>query len=255
MAKNDSIKEIIIKSGNNFHYKVVEFLKTNGWDVLVSPYYCDNITNKSRELDIIAEKLIPVQDMGQFLGDIKIRIFVECKYIKNEVVFWFDDIDRKKAEEFFGLNAVNFGGNVPHYFINQQVAKIFSSSKTNQDNDVIFKSITQSLNGLIYYKNKNIFPKEYSAPLKKQINLPIIVCDKFDFYKVKKDDTYEEINDTFQIELNYSYLNENNKHETDYFLIDVINFRDLESFFDYLIREDIKIFINDILFKDHMKRK
>lgn len=52
----DPVKQIIENSGNGFHYKVVNFLREKGWVVLVSPYYNDNVTDKQREIDIIAEK-------------------------------------------------------------------------------------------------------------------------------------------------------------------------------------------------------
>lgn len=50
------IDDLIKNSGNNFHYKVVSYLRENGWAVSVSPYYNDNVTDKPREIDLIAEK-------------------------------------------------------------------------------------------------------------------------------------------------------------------------------------------------------
>ncbi len=41
---------------NDFQYKVIDFFQSRNWGVTISPYYVDLITQKSREIDIIAEK-------------------------------------------------------------------------------------------------------------------------------------------------------------------------------------------------------
>lgn len=35
-------------------------LRGRGWTVTVSPYYSENFTDKPREIDIIAEKAVPI---------------------------------------------------------------------------------------------------------------------------------------------------------------------------------------------------
>ena len=55
MEELDIAKEIIAKSGNNFHSKVVERFRASGWSVSISPYYLDGSTNKAREIDLVAE--------------------------------------------------------------------------------------------------------------------------------------------------------------------------------------------------------
>lgn len=52
----DKVQELIDQSGNNFHTKVATWLIDNGWHVTISPYYMDYATNKSREIDLVAEK-------------------------------------------------------------------------------------------------------------------------------------------------------------------------------------------------------
>ena len=62
MKELEKVKELIINSGNNFHCKVHNYLVGKNWAVLVSPYYNDNISEKPREIDLIAEKAFVVND-------------------------------------------------------------------------------------------------------------------------------------------------------------------------------------------------
>ena len=58
----------------------------------------DQTQNKAREIDLVAEKLWPVMDhWGQPMGDVAVRLFVECKFIPSYSVFWFADKDTEAA--------------------------------------------------------------------------------------------------------------------------------------------------------------
>lgn len=52
------LKTRIKESGNNLHLDVADFLKRKGWLVDISPYYCDEFTDRPREVDIIATRRI-----------------------------------------------------------------------------------------------------------------------------------------------------------------------------------------------------
>lgn len=99
MKKKESIKELIEKSGNNFHYEVVKFLRNKEWTVLISPYYNDNISDKPREIDIIAEKKFDIKDDFGYawIATLNVRLFIECKYISKPVALWFDKKDKEMA--------------------------------------------------------------------------------------------------------------------------------------------------------------
>lgn len=53
--------EFASKHGNRLHARVAKLLRDSGWEVLVSPYYRDNATDKTREADIIAEREFTVK--------------------------------------------------------------------------------------------------------------------------------------------------------------------------------------------------
>ena len=250
------VKDLIEKSGNNFHYQVVNFLRERDWEVLVSPYYSDNITNKPREIDIIAEKSFDVEYHHDFIGTLNVKFFIECKYINEKIVFWFDNKNKEKAIKRITTDTPlkhpkkNIFTKNHHYLDNNEVAKLFNSNSNHNrslDNEVIYKAISQSLNSMIYYKNTgSIIPEQENRAvnIKQTINYPLILCNNFSkFYKVdsEKDEGYSKINDNFQLEVNYAYLNEDRTSKNEYFLIDVINFEKFDLFLKELEEKDIVI--------------
>src|SRR5579871_6797186 len=96
----EKIKEFAFKHGNQFHARVAALLREHHWDVLVSPFYRDNATDKAREADIIAEReFIMNGPGGVYRGGAGVRLIAECKYIASPIVFWFDNKDLSRAEK------------------------------------------------------------------------------------------------------------------------------------------------------------
>lgn len=257
------IEEIIEKSGNNFHYKVVEFLRNNGWYVVVSPFYNDNFTDKPREIDIIAEKEYEIKDFGQWIGDVRVRFFIECKYITNNTVFWFDDrnmsgaLMRVLTDTPLEDPRICSTTEKHRYLEKNKVAKLFSGENNkNPDNETMYKAITQSLNSLVYYKQRpSIIPEDphRNHNVRAFLNYPIIVCNDFSRfwrYDVIKKDAPEEIKDDFQLEVQYAYFDEKKENKDEYFLIDIVNFNNLENFIKQLEEKDIAV-IQEKIHWDH----
>jgi len=236
------IKTLIEDSGILLHNKATNILRKNEWAVLVSPYYQDTITDLVRETDLVAEKQINsssdnISRHSSF--QINVQLFIECKYIKQEIIFLFDKIDKNKAVESLeketGLSILHNKSSADittDSFIhlqNDDVAKLFSTN-TNKD-DVIYKAMNQCLHAQIYYRTKGkrslMVPfNGRSESSSKVIQRPVIVCDNFEkLFKVdiKDDGTYqsEELKNHFVLETNY---------RDDYFLIDIVDINYLEKF-------------------------
>lgn len=246
------VTSIIESSGNSFHSKVTNYLRSKGWYTLVSPYYMDNAANKPREIDLVAEKAFVYEPEWGEVGTINIKLFIECKYIPKKVVFWFDEKNMTQTEKWVventSLTENNTYTNKHHYIsTNPKVAKLFASDTNKSiENDVIYKALNQSLNAMVYHRNsQTIIPKKknsYSYPILETIELPIILCNSFqNFFRVEMDsqNSYIKIQDNFQLEVNYAYMNSNNKNIDEYFLIDVIDFSNLDDFLN-LLKIDIE---------------
>ena len=94
--KDKKINTLVEESGMITHFKTTNILKKKDWSVLISPYYHDSISDSIRETDLIAEKQFNSANRHDSSVQINIQLFVECKYINREVVFWFNEIDMKR---------------------------------------------------------------------------------------------------------------------------------------------------------------
>jgi hypothetical protein len=183
-------------------------------------------------------------------------------------VLWCDKKDKNRAIRRIiqdtPLKHPNENGLIEqhHYLINTNVAKLFSSKPDKpSDVELIYKAINQSLNAMVYYKHApSILPdnQNEAGQILRMINYPIILFNNFDLiYKV--DDTtkngYSKIDGSFQLEVNYAYLDKNKNSQSEYFLIDVIEFNKLDEFLKTLEETDIKIIKQAIAWEHKVSRK
>ena len=188
--------------------------------------------------------------MGQTKGHINIKLFIECKYITQEFVFWFHDKNMNKARELVlattPLPDTHVSTEKHHYLSgNKRVAKLFASdNRKASENEPFYKALNQSLNAMVYYRDgDSIIPplhRGYRNTLS-IVNYPIIICNSFNtFYKVdiEKTDAPENIKDNFQLEVNYAYMDVNKNHRNEYFLIDVVNYEEADKFLE-ILQQDI----------------
>lgn len=267
MITNDEkeVREIIEKSGNRLHTQVVNLLRKEGWNVLVSPYYSDNFTDKPREIDIIAEKKFDVKEFAEgWLGTIDMRLLIECKYLNGKTVFWFDAKDKEKAAERVkkdtGMEYPHCDTTGLHHLDDTPVAKLFVSEKSRGDETEPWsKAINQNLNALVYYRNKTdliLSDKHYAQQPLLHVSYPLIVCNSYDnLYRTNiadEDEKIEPINKPFQLEVNYAYTNMARVGINEYFLIDVVSSKLLASFLANLEKTDVQAMHKKITFDKRM---
>ncbi len=255
MSDIEEVDSIINESGNSFHCRVTNHLKENGWHTMVSPYYMDSASNKPREIDLIAEKSWLHNDQYEDrYGTINLKLFIECKYIPQTNVFWFSDKDIISTREWLMSNTPlrerNMFTEQHHYLAtNPKVAKLFASkNRPNVENEVIYKALNQSLNAMVYLRRSgSIIPEKSNQNnnILATIEIPVILCNSFEkFYRVEMEDpsSPERIQDNFQLEVNYAYLDQNRNHRNEYFLIDIVDFNRLEGFLSHLESDKNAIF-------------
>ncbi len=241
----DKAKAIVAQSGNTFHCKVLKYLQSKGWTVLISPYYNDNISNKPREIDLIAEKAFEAKDTwGKFCGTVNVKLFIECKYISQKSVFWFHDKDKKAAEDLVTSTTPLRKDNTyteKHHYIegSDRIAKLFAEEgKKSSDNEVFYKALNQSLNAMVYYRDKGSIikvPSGRRSYILSSVSYPIIVCNSFEnLYRVEVDFDSDplKILENFQLEVNYAYMASNGSNRNEYFLIDILNFDFFDTFLE-----------------------
>lgn len=251
---NDLVQEIIDKSGNKFHSDFVALLRGMGWTVQISPFYTDSLTDKPREIDIVAEKEFDVNDYyfpQNPVGHIAVRLIIECKYIPKNTVFWFDKKDMERAEKRIrALFPFEEGLSLKHrYLKNENVAKLFSSTSDKQyENEPFFKALSQCLNAFIAFGHDEHIISQKNLNRLGTISYPLVLCKSFkNFYKVEMGQSnYKEIQDNFQFEVNYAYLDSNKRSVNEYFLIDVVNYEDFDEYIKEIENFDAKMMTEGI---------
>ena len=248
MSPEEIAKKIIESSGNSFHSRVAQWLQENEWHVLISPYYMDQSQNKAREIDLIAERTVPIEGhFGRWQGSVVIRLYIECKFITSNSVFWFTEKDKKSAEQLVcrsgNFRTDNSYTNEHHYISTcESVAKVFATEAKSQEQEPFYKALNQVLNAYVSMLNRPpIIPalREHNHGSHVYLNFPIVVCS--DFSKLFRTDFLKSteptvITDNFQLEVQYAYTDSSNNAKDDYFLIDFVAYDQLDSFCKKIIR-------------------
>lgn len=250
MTVPEEVTELIRNSGNNFHAKVARWFVSNGWKVVVSPYYMDQSQGKAREIDLIAERRwAATDDLGRSASDVAVRLFIECKYVPSNSVFWFSDKDTSAAKELVCQNTPFRMDNVytdKHHYLSQspRVAKVFSSSvKKAAENEPFYKALNQALNGMVSLRGQSLSgssTRESRRPVKAVLDFPVVVCSSFSPIYAADFDTEsapKPLTDNFQLEVRYAYRDHHGSHRDDYFLLDFVAFEKLSAFVE-AIKED-----------------
>lgn len=239
MQVPNEITTLIQNSGNNFHAKVARWFTSNGWHTTISPYYFDRTQNKAREIDLIAEKSIPMSGRVGDPSRLVVRLFVECKFVPAYSVFWFTDRDMIEAERLVCGDGVfrpnNSYTSKHHYLSREAVAKVFASGRDNADNDPFYKALNQSLNALISMRRRASFHPDFHDGDDPELFLdfPVVVCSAFEkMWSVKFDSEGppSRINDNFQLEVRYASSELDGVHGAAYFLLDFVEFDRLQAF-------------------------
>ena len=243
----EEAQSIVSASGNNFHRRVVNSLREKGWYTTVSPYYMDSGTSKAREIDLIAEKSWDFDDgFKSTHGTINFKLFIECKYIPNVNVLWFDERDSFSAKKWIAENTPLPKGSYTedgHHYLSSchKVAKLFASKNMpNIENEVIYRALNQSLNAMVCLRHgETIIPKEKHKRRKilTTVEMPGIFCNSFNkLYRVDMngDSNPEKIDKNFQLEVNYAYISPRGDKKNEYFLVDVVDFENIQEFLSVL---------------------
>jgi len=249
MKVEDIIKNIISKSGNDLHVQVEKKLKEQGWNVTSSPYYNDPVTGIPRETDIIARKDWDIlDDFGRNKrGMLRIRLFMECKFLFDPVVLWLKDknIDEAKIlaknnpilfekEDHYLTDTSKIPNKIHHYTENNQVINQWSNKNHK---DPLFEAMSGCLNAFIYYHRTGIESHTET------INYPIIVVNDLSKLYIRDESQLgaSVVIDNQQLETFFSFRENNNQYKMQYFLIDIVGYSQLEEFLSKLQNNDIDI--------------
>lgn len=242
MTVPQEIIDFAKSSANNFHVRIVRAFREREWQTLISPYYLDVATNRAREIDLVAERSWDIAESFRQRGRrLNMKLLIECKYIAQDTVFWFDQRDSEATYRWLQVNTPlpgpdNLYTSRHHYFSSDSVAKLFASRAGREpEREAIYKALNQSLHAMVYLRGKeSILQGEQEARRPHSIvELPVIVVNSFEkFYQVDINNPgdIKPIGENFQLEVNYAYLGADRRDRNEYFLIDVVALDKLDDF-------------------------
>jgi len=251
----DKYQEIINRSGNTFHCKVSNFFRDQGWSVMISPYYIDTATDKAREIDLLCEKVwqsVP-SPWAKPIG-FRVQLFIECKYVDRDTVFWFDRRDDARISREINRQIPVFKDNAyadKHHYNTAALiglGKLFASGKGQggggEDREPIYLALNQVLGGLSQLRGIGTLTPIPSGYRQITVKYPVIVCSTFERFRrteiVGASDP-QTIADNFLLEVDYAYsLAVPERGDTtirQYSLIDVVAYDLLSQFIQRLERE------------------
>ena len=246
-------EQIVSESGTGFQCKVATAFREEGWKVMLSPYYVDSATGKAREFDLLCEKEVIWSDAFKQKYHLWLQLFVECKYIAQPVVFWFDTRDSAQAKRWITSNTLFRSDNGlwdEHHYLQgkAEVAKLFASGTGRQEeNDPIYKALAQCLGALTQSDWEGTHTPSALAQVKEgtrytTLRYPVIVhSGSSGLHRAEVmsgDGSTTPFGYNFLLEVNYAYFNSKRKrNEQEFFLIDVVNYSELGNFLEALDRE------------------
>jgi len=242
----EEVVEFTRSTASNFHSKVVKTFRAKGWHTRVSPYYLDGATNRAREIDLIAERFWnPFGLPGKLSLRLHTKLFVECKYVSENTVFWFDEKDSAAARRWLVENTPlpnpDNAYTARHHYVagEPMVAKLFETKARSTEREYMYKALNQALHSMVYLRRKgSIIPAERLDHRPSfVVEYPVIVVNSFEkFFRVNMGNLNEvtPIDANFLLEVNYAFLDASKKDRNEYFLIDVVSLDRIDAFFEGL---------------------
>jgi len=220
------------------------------------------MTDKTRELDMIVERhvdLPPLWDKSPHYG-VKVRLFIECKYILegNGYVFW---LDAKNTEEICkllngtGRGVFEFRDSLTqqhHYLHGAPAAKLMTGGiESNADkgykaDSTISEALNQCLHGFVRNRDR---PALTSTPRNTttvvELDFPVIICSKFAdrIFGTQCDNPpkVDAITDAdFPLEVWYAYPHEQSI-KREFFVVDMVDFTQINNYMATAIEKDVKL--------------
>jgi hypothetical protein len=241
-------KDIVATHGHALLGKVVRRFREQGWNTRIGQYYVDAATDKSREIDLIAERQCNVVTGRGSRVIIDLQLFIECKYITSPAVFWFESIDRQNARRWIesrtgigskARNVVSDELDRHHYLKSDlQVAKLFATEGgKGEETEPMFKALAQCLSGYVRRRDHSTVERPHPENPKRRLCYPVILCSSFDrFFRTTISESQlppTHLDENFMFELHYAYPADGGSKD-EYMLVDVVELAKLDEFLGVL---------------------
>lgn len=186
LTEDQKVQYLLGMSGHGLHLRIASSLNENKksfekWDIAVSSYYVDSVTDKARETDIIATRTYSNKVHQDLFTpwDFKFRLGIECKYLTEPAVFWVAEHEMNPAASFIqGWNIEELFENGlldrHHYFDSDRKIAYLSAvygGEARSDDKKLSEALISTIQGLAFKVGSG-----------KSFNYPIIVTSGAGLY-------------------------------------------------------------------------
>lgn len=202
-------------------------------------------------------------------------LFIECKYFTREINFRVFDNDKNLSRNILCNQAYHLQlGNIfkeneshlinHHYLTATKIAKLYDYDKTKNNEDDVFKSTTQAIKSLIFFKEKK------SENVRGSINYPIVVYSGIDGIFVMPENNTDDVyldglkkykNIIFHLKYSYPqtvFSVPGFRYLTQDFYVDFIHKDELDNFLKNIEENEvnkIKLYFGEVRIRDILEKK
>ena len=229
------------KNWANLENKFVKILKSFWWTIKENIPYLDPVTDKQRELDILAIKTYLVWENNHWINKpelLEMRLFIDCKNLPNGLGLYVHNVDKENLYEAF-LNKPIYSRLYDNYFqMNQDLPSIVKEHRFFTKKKIVYKSSNNDDRSIwIQWTNQILHAMHstfYSSSAYWNIDYPIIAVNKLTDIAIEseEDGSREFASDNMLYWINY-IVKPNKKH----YIVDIVGLDKLEQFLEWLDKE------------------
>ncbi len=240
---NQELIKALQTSGNNLHLDIAEILERDGWKVELSSYYFDDITDKPREIDIVAtlEVRTPTSPISTSSEKFNVNLFIECKHFTQDIAFRMNKAKPDKLMEALLVEVYNKNEivrqsdleSIHHHLKLKLVGVLYDASNKLQKD--IFDAITQPIKSYSYFQDKLQQGLTYLAVIYRGIDGIYPISSPSDLT------TLPSLNPVDDLTMGINYSSKKFGTKSKYFLIDFIHEKKIIDYLKQIKNESSKL--------------
>lgn len=228
-------------SGHNFHFEIEDRVKDKGWTISSKVNYLDDVEQKPREIDFVA---VQQRESHNPRGN-QLALVVECKYLTDDVKFWFRDNPKNHSAYFFdgyNMNEVFLDESKWHFFTPAKVA--VDTEERNNKKKSMREAIMQASKALMFLRQGQ------QMLYTKGLFYPVVV------YKGSGKLTDQDGNEIKNVLYYHEYPWRDSKTQdvtTRGIYVNIIHESDLEDYLDNVFKKEMDNLMGHVFFKNRMR--
>ena len=227
-------------SGHNFHFDIEDRVKANQWEIHSKVSYLDDVEQKPREIDFVAAQQ---RESHNPRGN-QVALVVECKYLGQDVKFWFRDNPKNHKTYFFddyNMGDLFLDESKWHFFTPPKVAVSLEESGRK---DKMYEAIMQASKAMMFLRQSQ------QMLYTKGLFYPVVV------YRGSGKLTDQNGEEVKNVLYYHEYLwrdQKTNDVNTRPLYVNIIHESDLENYLDNVFKKEMDNLMGYVFFQNRIR--